>query len=272
MVGHPDIRSFPKIMGIVNITSDSFSDGGMYVRTDDAVQHALHLIESGADIVDFGGESTRPNAKPVSLDSELRAVIPVIEQVRRINEQISISIDTTKIEVAKAAIDAGVDIINDISGLNADVRLAELAAEKKKSLVIMHMQGTPRTMQLNPQYENVVEEVYSFLESKVTIAREIGVMDIYIDVGIGFGKTIENNIELLKNLDYFSNIHCKMLLGISRKSFIGSLLDIQNPKERDVPTALIYALLLKSKIDVIRVHDVELLNRLRVLYNTLANN
>jgi len=272
MVKHSDILSFPKIMGIVNITSDSFSDGGLFLKTEDAVKHTLNLIDSGADIVDFGGESTRPNAEPVNMESELQAVIPVIKQVRRVNAQIPISIDTTKFEVAKAAIDAGADMVNDVSGLNADVRLAELVAEHNKSLVIMHMKGTPRSMQVNPQYHNVVEDIYSFFVSKVTIAREIGVKDIYIDVGIGFGKTVEHNIKLLKNLDYFSNLDCKMLLGISRKSFIGSLLNIQNPKKRDVPTALIHALLLKSKIDVIRVHDVELHNRLRLLYNTFANN
>lgn len=272
MVKHFDTFSFPKIMGIVNITSDSFSDGGLFLKTDDAVNHALRLIEAGADIIDFGGESTRPNAKPVSMEAELQAVIPVIERVREMNANVLISVDTTKYEVAKAAINAGADIVNDVSGLNADIRLAELVAEFNKSLVIMHMNGTPQTMQLNPQYHNVVEEIYSFLESKVRYARAIGIKDICIDVGIGFGKTVEHNIELLKNLDYFANLDCKMLLGISRKSFIGAILNIPNPIERDLPTALIHAILLHSRVDVIRVHNVEMMNQLRVLYNTLASN
>lgn len=246
---------FPQIMGILNTTPDSFSDGGMYYETDKAVQKAFQLIEDGADIIDIGGESTRPGAKSVSVDEELNRTIPVIQKIRDKNKDIILSIDTTKYEVAKEAAIAGVDIINDISGLHHDVRLAQIAAEYNLGLIIMHIKGQPENMQKEPFYEDLLKEVYDYLNNGIKTANELGVQKVLIDVGIGFGKTYQHNIELLRNLDYFYKLNSPLVLGISRKSFIGKMLDIQSPVERDLPTILIHSLLLNKKISIIRVHN-----------------
>ena len=169
-IQNSEFKTFPQIMGILNVTPDSFSDGGEFFNHEIAVQHALQMIEYGADIIDIGGESTRPGASEVSLEDELRRTIPIIQDIKKLKPQTLISIDTTKYEVANEAVAAGANIINDISGLNADLRLGELAAKHNVSLCIMHMQGTPRTMQSNPVYENVVEDVYNFLYSKKELA------------------------------------------------------------------------------------------------------
>jgi dihydropteroate synthase len=263
-------KDFPKIMGILNITPDSFSDGGDNYVHQYAVEKALEMIEDGADIIDIGGESTRPGAKPVSVDDELARVIPVIEKLIKAKPDAIISIDTTKYEVAKAAIEVGAKIINDVSGLEYDERLAKLAAEKNAALVIMHMKGTPRSMQKQPQYDDLVKEVGDFLQSKIGIARKTGVQDIIIDYGIGFGKTLEHNLQLLKNTEKFNFPGTKLLLGISRKSFIDKILNIPNPKDRDMPTALIHSLLLNKLIDIIRVHNVKNIMMLKKLHNELS--
>ena len=260
---------FPKIMGILNVTPDSFSDGGKFFNPEIATQYALQMIEDGADIIDIGGESTRPGAAVVSLEDELNRTIPIIREIKRLKPETQISIDTTKYEVAKQAVEGGANIINDISGLKSDVRLAELAAEYSVSLCIMHIQGTPRTMQSNPVYENVVQDVYNFLNKQTELATSLGVKDVICDVGIGFGKTIEHNLELLRNLDKFKSLGTKLLLGISRKSFIGKLLNIEKPEERDVATTLIHSILLKNDIDIIRVHNVKLISQLRYLVGIL---
>ncbi len=264
-----DFNKFPKIMGIVNVTPDSFSDGGNYYNRDDAVKQALTLIEDGADIIDIGGESSRPGAKPVSAEDEIKRVVPVIKEIMRLVPDCLISIDTTKYDVASAAVDSGASIINDISGLEFDERIAGLAAAHSVALVIMHINGTPQTMQQNPVYYNVVNEVYDFLERKTEIAKGAGVNDIYIDVGIGFGKTLEHNLSLLQNIDVFTNINAKLLLGLSRKSFLGALLGIDKPAERDTATALVHSILLRNKIDVIRVHNVKLLSMLKQLNESI---
>lgn len=264
--------NFPKIMGIVNVTPDSFSDGGMFYDSKAAVAWGLKLLEDGADILDIGGESTRPGSDPVSVTEELRRVIPVIEGIKKERPDAVISIDTTKYDVAKAAIEAGATIINDVSGLQNDIRLASLAGEKNCTLVIMHMLGTPKTMQINPKYENVVEEIFSFLKNKIDIAKQFGVKSIVADVGIGFGKTVEHNWELLRNIPRFYELNVPLLLGISRKSFIGKTLNIDNPIERDLPTLLLHSLLLNFKIDIIRVHNVKQFQMLRVLYQKLYEN
>lgn len=252
-------------MGIVNVTPDSFSDGGEHFLSEAAISHALRLIDDGADLLDIGGESSRPGAEPVSADEELKRVIPVIEGIRKQNTEIPISIDTLKYSVAEAALQAGATIINDISGLEYDVRIANLAAKYKAEMILMHMQGTPRSMQDNPQYRNVVTEVLQNLKDKVRLAKSFGVKKIMADVGIGFGKTAEHNWTLLKNHKRFAELGVPMVLGISRKSFIGKTLGIENPKERDAATAMIHALLIESGVDIIRVHNVELLQQLKLM-------
>ncbi len=258
-------ENFPEIMGIVNVTPDSFSDGGKYLDVNEAVKHANELLGRGADIIDIGGESTRPFAEPVSTAEEIKRVIPVIRELKKMRPDCRISIDTTKYDVAAAAVDAGAEIINDISGLQADERLAGLAADNDISLVIMHILGTPQNMQKNPSYSDVVADVHKFLAERIKIAQARGVKDIIIDVGIGFGKTVEHNLELLKNLETFADLNTKILLGISRKSFLGQLSGIKNPAERDVVTALMHAVLLDKPVDILRVHDVQLIRTLKTL-------
>lgn len=263
---------FPKLMGILNVTPDSFSDGGMFFNKRQAIEWGLSLLEDGADIVDIGGESTRPNADPVSPDEEIDRVLPVIEGILEQKPNAFISIDTMKSEVAECAAKAGIKMINDVSGLQNDPKLAEIATKYNVSFVIMHMKGTPKTMQVNPYYSNVVEEVYSFLESKIHFARKLGIKEIYADVGIGFGKTVEHNWELLRNLEKFYSLNVPLLLGISRKSFIGKTLGIESPTERDFPTLLLHSLLLVKNIEIIRVHNVKQFNYLKILYKQLFKN
>lgn len=264
-------HKFPKIMGIVNVTPDSFSDGGLFVQKDTAIEYAMQLITDGADILDIGGESSRPNADEISIEEEKKRVIPVIEGIRKVNSTVKISIDTVKYEVAVAALDAGANIINDISGLGTDIRLATLAAVHNAGLIIMHIQGTPRTMQIKPSYNNVAEDVFSELSGKIELARSLGVTNVMADVGIGFGKSAEHNWSLLKNLNKFENLGVPMVLGISRKSFLGKLLGIEHPIERDVATAMLHALLLEETIEIIRVHEVKQIVKLRKLWEVLRN-
>jgi dihydropteroate synthase len=257
-----------KIMGIINATPDSFSDGGSNLKPEDALKNVEEMIIEGADIIDIGGESSRPNSLPVSLNEEIDRVVPIIKAVKKEFPQIPISIDTTKFEVAKIAINEGATIINDISGLQFEPRFAELAAANNVGLVIMHIQGNPKTMQVNPVYQDVVEEVYSFLDEKIKLAQSFGVKKIWADVGIGFGKNYSHNIDLLKNLDKFHNLQTPLLLGISRKSFIGKMLGIENPVERDLATTLIHSLLLSKGVDILRVHNVKYLQTLRKIILT----
>ncbi len=260
-------HNFPKIMGILNITPDSFSDGGKYFSKADAVKQGLKLLDDGADILDIGGESTRPGANAVSDEEELNRVIPVIEEIKKIKPESVISIDTTKYNVAKAAVDAGATIINDISGLGTDERLAELATDKNLTLILMHIQGTPRTMQENPVYDDVFQDVFDILKAKIEKSRQIGVKSIIADAGIGFGKTYDQNITLLKNYEKFKELGVPIMIGLSRKAFIGKMLDMPNPADRDIPTALIHALLLQQNIDIIRVHNVEMISMLRKIFS-----
>lgn len=257
-------------MGIINATPDSFSDGGSNLNPEAALKNATQMISEGADIIDVGGESSRPNSSPVPLEEELRRVIPIIQVLRKEFPEIPISIDTTKYEVAKTAIEEGANIINDISGLQFEPRFAELAAENQVGLIIMHIQGNPKTMQNNPFYDNVIEEVYNFLDEKINYAKGFGVKKIWADVGIGFGKNYSHNLELLKNLEKFHNLNVPLLLGISRKSFIGKMLGIENPADRDLATALIHSLLLSKGIDIVRVHNVKYLQTLRRIITELC--
>lgn len=250
-------NNFPQIMGVLNVTPDSFSDGGDYYSPEKAMEKAVEMIEDGVDIIDIGGESTRPGSSEINVDDELKRTIPVINKIISEKTDAIISIDTTKYEVAEAAIESGAKIINDVSGLEYDERLAKLAAEKNVSLVIMHMKGKPRLMQKDPKYSDVVQEVKRFLLDKIDIARKNGVKDIIIDYGIGFGKTLDHNLQLLRNTEQFDIPETRLLLGISRKSFIDKILNIPDPKNRDMPTALIHSLLLNKPIDIIRVHNVK---------------
>ncbi len=264
------VPPFPLIMGIVNVTPDSFSDGGLYAEPQAAVEHALELIEQGADLLDIGGESSRPGAEPVPVEEELRRVVPVIEGIRRHNREIPISVDTTKAEVAEAAVAAGATMLNDISALRFDPRLGELAARHGLPVVLMHMQGTPKTMQQNPHYTDVVADVKAFLQERIAYARRLGIQHVVADVGIGFGKRVEHNWELLRRHREFLQLGVPLLIGLSRKSFLGATLGIAEPRQRDCATALLHALLLDSGASIIRVHNVALLAQLRRLWECLS--
>jgi len=262
------INTFPKIMGILNVTPDSFSDGGKFRRFEDAVTQALRMLDEGADLIDIGGESTRPGALPVEAKEEIERIIPVIKSVKTLRPDAIISVDTVKYEVAEAALNTGAGIINDISGLDFDSNKADLAAARNVPLILMHIQGVPRNMQHNPVYDDVVLEVFDSLKEKIQLARNKGVNEVIADVGIGFGKTLEHNISLLKNLAKFHELKVPLLLGISRKSFIGKLLGIETPEDRDTATAILHSILLRSKIDIIRVHNVRLIYQLKILFET----
>lgn len=262
------MKKFPKLMGIVNVTPDSFSDGGLHDNFEQALSHSLLLLYQGADIIDIGGESTRPGAMEVDENKEIHRVIPLIKEIKKLKNDCIISIDTTKYNVAKLALEAGANIINDISGLTFEPKFVDLAKDFDADLVIMHIQGKPRTMQINPQYGDVVEDVYSFLERQVNLATKVGIKKIYVDPGICFGKTLEQNLELLRNLDKFRELG-PILLGISRKSMFKQMLDIENPIERDLPTLIMHTLLLSNDIEIIRVHNIEIFNTLKRVYSAL---
>ncbi len=246
----------PLVMGILNVTTDSFSDGGRFADYDRALARAFELIEGGADILDVGGESTRPGSDPVPLAVEIERVTPIIRAVRE-SSDIAISIDTTKSEVALQALSAGADIINDVSSLKFDPDMARVVAESGAPLILMHMLGTPRTMQINPVYESVVSEIIEFLEERMRFAAGNGIerSRIIIDPGIGFGKTIAHNLHLIRNLDSFSCMDRPILLGASRKRFIGTVLG-RKEGERELGTAIVNAFGIAAGAHILRVHDV----------------
>ncbi len=245
------------IMGIVNVTPDSFSDGGRFDQADKAVEHALELVAAGADIVDIGGESTRPGAEPVSAEMELARIRPVIRALR-LQSKALISVDTFKASVAEVALDLGADIINDITGLRGDPAMIPLATRSKAGLVVMHMQGMPRTMQHAPQYEDVVEEVLSFFSERLSTLAAAGIdtRRIALDPGIGFGKQLQHNLALLRATPRFSHLHHPILIGASRKSFIGQVLDTKALADRFWPTVALTALTRELGATLHRVHDV----------------
>lgn len=262
---------FPKIMGIVNVTPDSFSDGGKYDSKEKAISHTLKLIDDGADIIDIGGESTRPGAEEVSESDEISRTIPVIEEILAKRPDVYISIDTSKYKVAELALKAGAKMVNDVTGLRNSPEIASLVADYEADLCIMHMLGSPRTMQKNPQYDDLIDNIYEFLSKQTKFALSHGVKNIFVDVGIGFGKTVDDNLKLLKNLQKFNDIGSGQLLGISRKSFIGKTLGIANAEDRDLPTALIHSLLLDKKISIIRVHNVKMFSQLKRIVNLVTD-
>lgn len=262
--------AFPLIMGIVNVTPDSFSDGGLYDNTNKAIIHAQKLIDEGADIIDIGGESTRPGAKEVSAEDEIERVVGVIQGIRSLNKTIPISIDTSKSIVAHSAVQAGATIVNDVTGGLVDELMFDTVAKLDVPYVLMHIQGTPRTMQVNPTYNDVVTDVYNWLDERIKKAKQAGINTVIADVGIGFGKSLEHNLQLLRNLPTFRKLEVPLLLGLSRKSFIKQSLGIESATERDIPTAFFHALLLqKGGADIIRVHNVELLAQLRKVYSII---
>jgi dihydropteroate synthase len=253
-----DLSKTGMIMGVLNVTPDSFSDGGEFFAAEEAIGSGIKMASEGADIIDVGGESTRPGAELVSVKEELRRVIPVIEKLGA-EIDISISIDTSKSEVANAALDAGASVINDVTAGRGDEKMLSLAAKRKAAIVLMHMQGEPRTMQINPHYEDVVTEVADFFRQQYTRALECGVdpMAIAFDPGIGFGKTLEHNLTLLKNLERLHVHDRPLVVGVSRKSFLGKLLNSSETTERAAPTIALTGILRGRGADVLRVHDVK---------------
>ncbi len=243
-------------MGILNVTPDSFYDGGRYGDHESAVLRAMEMVEEGADIIDIGGESTRPGAIPVSAEEEVARVCPVIEKLVKMTD-VPISIDTTKAAVAREALRLGVSMVNDISGLSFDTEMAATAAEAGAYLVISHIRGTPATMQNDTRYDDLLGEIRSFLEMAVEKAREAGVKKnkIIIDPGIGFGKTLEGNYVILHNIPFFKEIGYPLLVGLSRKSLIGRLYD--GEADRLPATIALNSLAVYAGADIIRVHDVK---------------
>ncbi len=250
------IESTPLVMGVLNVTPDSFSDGGAYVTIEQAVNHAREMQAQGADLIDIGAESSRPGSQPIEQSEELRRLIPVVEAVYQA-VSLPISVDTTKAAVARAAIQAGAVIVNDISALQADPSMAALVAETGVAVVLMHMQGTPQTMQKSPRYENVVEEVALFLQQRAqeAIARGIRPSQIILDPGFGFGKLQEHNLHLLAEFEAFTKLGYPVLAGVSRKQFIGNLTR-QPVHERGYGTAGAIAVAVLKGAKIIRVHDV----------------
>jgi len=244
------------VMGILNVTPDSFSDGGLYYERDAAVARAEEMAGEGADIIDVGGESTRPGAEPVPEEEQVRRVVPVIEAIARRLET-PISIDTSRAAVARRALDAGAQIINDVTALRDDPMMAPLAAERGAPVVLMHMKGTPRTMQIDPTYEDVVREVVSFLHERIEAAVSQGVRreQIVVDPGFGFGKTLEHNLELLRRLDELASLGAPILVGTSRKSMLGEILSV-GPRDRVFGMAATVAVALERGVEMVRVHDV----------------
>ncbi len=247
----------PHIMGIVNVTPDSFSDGGQFATPQQAIDHALRLDEAGASILDIGGESTRPGSETISVDEELRRVMPVIEGLVG-RTRAKLSIDTQKSEVIRRAVEAGVHVINDISALTNDPESLHVASESGLPVVLMHKQNTPKTMQVNPTYENALLDIYDALEERILICEQAGLprSRLIVDPGIGFGKTLTHNLELLSGLSMFHGLGVPLLLGASRKSFIGKLSGEADPKKR-LPGSIAAALAgIAQGVHIIRVHDV----------------
>ncbi|MDH4098498.1 MAG: dihydropteroate synthase [Nitrospira sp.] len=249
----------PLIMGVVNVTADSFYDGGRYAEPERAIAHAIELAEQGADILDIGAESTRPGAQPVNEEDELARVVPVVaELARRVTAQISV--DTTKSRVAQSALDAGASIVNDVSALRWDEKMASVVARSGAAVVLMHMQGTPQTMQTAPMYDDVVAEVARFLGERMQAALEAGIAktNIVLDPGIGFGKLLEHNLELLNRLQELAMLDRPLLVGVSRKAFIGRMVG-RAAEHREWGTAAAVALAVDRGARILRVHDVAMM-------------
>ena len=256
----PGSSSKPLLMGVLNVTPDSFSDGGLHQDPAAAVARAHEMVELGADLIDIGGESTRPGADRVSPEEQLKRVLPVIRQLQQeLPPELPISIDTASTVVAGAALEQGAAIVNDISAGRDDPGMFRLVAEAGVPYIIMHMQGTPRTMQDNPQYTDVVEEIKSFLQERAAAARDEGVMqeNLVIDPGIGFGKSRRDNLDIIVNLDRFTATGYKVMLGASRKRFMGSICDITSYSELVGATCATTAIGVFAGVSILRVHDIK---------------
>ena len=252
-----DLDRRTHIMGILNITPDSFSDGGLHFDRSGAVEQALRMVDDGADMLDIGGESTRPGSEPISLDEELRRTLPVIEALAK-KITVPISIDTYKSKVALQALEAGASIVNDISGMRFDPEMTEVVSKFKVPVVMMHMKGTPKNMQMNPTYEAVIPEIKDFFKESIRLAVQAGVPEnmIILDPGIGFGKTFEHNLEIINNLDQLLPLKKPLLVGPSRKAFLGKILGGLPPQERIEGTAASVAISIIKGAHIVRVHDV----------------
>jgi dihydropteroate synthase len=246
------------LMGILNVTSDSFSDGGDFNNLDSALSQAIKMSENGADIIDIGGQSTRPGAEQISLEEELNRVIPVINNIRQ-KLSIPISIDTTRAEVAQAAIQAGANLVNDISAGTFDEQMLSVVASFNVPLILMHIKGTPKTMQSLTNYQDLIREIYQFFELRIEAAIEAGIRrsHLIIDPGIGFAKTPAQNLEILRNIPFFKTLNLPILIGTSRKSFIGKILNENNPKKRGWGTAATCCVAIEKGANILRVHDVK---------------
>jgi len=245
------------LMGVLNITPDSFSDGGDYNNLEAAFQRAAALVEAGADILDVGGQSTRPGAKQISPEAELERVIPIIKRIRK-HLNVPISVDTTRAEIAQQAVQAGADLVNDISGGTFDAAMLTTVAELEVPIILMHIRGTPETMQQLTDYEDLVGDVIAVLRERIAAAEKAGIARsrLLIDPGIGFGKTAEQNLELLRQLDQFQSLGVPILVGTSRKSFIGKILNQEDPKQRVWGTASTCCAAIAQGADLLRVHDL----------------
>lgn len=251
-----DFQKDVYIMGILNVTPDSFSDGGKFLSVEDAFEHARQLIEEGADIIDIGGESTRPGAEAVDEQVEIERIIPVISKIREISD-IPISVDTYKSSVARAALKNGADLVNDISGLRFDHEMVEVVREFSVPVVVMHIKGTPRDMQKNPQYSDLMKELLEYFDERISSLEKAGIEQLIIDPGIGFGKRYEDNLRIINNLHEFAAFGKPILIGASRKSFIGTALDGREVTERLYGTLAANAIAVLNGASIIRVHDIK---------------
>lgn len=262
----------PSVMGILNVTPDSFSDGGLFHNPDDALSHANHLVDQGADVLDIGGESTRPGADFVPADQEISRVVPVIEALAgKVGRPISL--DTRKSIVAAAGIKVGAAWINDVSALSYDRDMAKMVADEDSPVCLMHAQGDPKTMQAAPQYDNVLLDVYDYLEARIDFCVKAGINreKIIVDPGIGFGKSLDHNLALLKGLPLFHALGCPILLGVSRKRFIGTLAGVDDAKDRMPGSVSVAVLAAAAGVQIIRVHDVaETVQALKVAMPLIA--
>ncbi len=246
----------PAIMGIVNVTPDSFSDGGMYDKPEAAIDHSLELINQGADIIDVGGESTRPGAAPIDEKTEIKRVMPVIKGIA-LKTDVPVSIDTRNASVAEAAIDSGASIINDVSSMTHDKEMITVAKKTGAGIVLMHMRGSPADMQNNTSYADIVTEIYDYIKKRVNVCLEAGIdpLSIIVDPGVGFGKSLEGNLSLIKHIREFSSLGLPVMLGHSRKSFIGKVLDLE-VQEREEGTDAVTSWAKMQNVDIVRVHNV----------------
>ena len=264
-----DLSSRTHLMGVLNVTPDSFSDGGRFFKLEEAIKQGLKLAEEDADMIDIGGESTRPGSEPVTIEEELRRVIPVIEELTKMI-QAPISIDTYKSRVAKEALDSGASMVNDISGSRFDPEMKKIIAEYDVPVVLMHIQGTPKNMQESPKYENLLEDIKSYLNQSISIAEEAGIGEdkIIIDPGIGFGKTLDDSLKILKNLREFKSLGRPVMVGVSRKSFIGKILDLPTDERLEGSLASM-AVAIMNGANILRVHDVKESKRVAKLVDAI---